>query len=80
MMDVYDLGPITGITEDTGGRRLRGFNVISVSGWPLVSFNYETAEEATAAREQMREGIATAKLIVPMTNNAPTHLYEIGSS
>lgn len=44
-MDVYDLGPITGITEDTGGRRLHGFNVIGVSCRPLVSFNYDTEEK-----------------------------------
>jgi hypothetical protein len=48
-MDFYDLGPIAGITEDTGGRRLHGFNVICGSGRPLVSFNYETEEEAAAA-------------------------------
>ena len=48
-MDVYDLGPIARITEDTGRRRLHGFNVIGVSGRPLVSFNYETEEEAAAA-------------------------------
>jgi hypothetical protein len=78
-MDVYDLGPIAGNTEDTGGRRLHGFNVIGVAGRPLVSFNYETEEEAAAAREKMREAIARAKLIVPMTNDAPTHLDEIGS-
>ena len=78
-MDVYDLAPIAGITEDTGGRRLHGFNVIGVSGRHLVSFNYETEEEAAAAREQMREAIARAKLIVPLTNDAPTLLDEIGS-
>jgi hypothetical protein len=77
-MDVYDLGPIVGITADTVGRRLHGFNVIGVSGRPLVSFNYETEEEAAAAREQIREAIARAKLIVPMID-APTHLDEIGS-
>ena len=33
-MDFYDLGPIAGITEDTGGRRLHGFNVICVSAGP----------------------------------------------
>jgi hypothetical protein len=78
-MDVYDLGPIARITEDTGRRRLHGFNVIGVSGRPLVSFNYETEEEAAAAREQMREAISRAKLIVPVTNESPTHLDEIGS-
>jgi hypothetical protein len=75
----YEVGVITRVRESNGGRTLHGFNVIGINGRPLVTFNYETEEEATAAREQMREAIARAKLIVPITNDAPTHLDEIGS-
>jgi hypothetical protein len=44
---------------------LHGFNVIGGNGRPLVTFNYETEEEAAAAREQMLEGVARVKAIVP---------------
>jgi hypothetical protein len=44
---------------------LHGFNVIGGNGRLLVTFNFETEEEAAAAREQMREAVARAKAIVP---------------
>ena len=61
----YELSAITQHTESIGGRVLHGFNVIGGNGRPLVTFNYETEEEAAAAREQMREGVARVKAIVP---------------
>jgi hypothetical protein len=64
-MITYELGPVFSTTESNGGRVLHGFSVIGINGRPLVAFNYETEEEAAAAREQMRQAIATAKSIVP---------------
>jgi hypothetical protein len=64
-MIVYELSAITRCTESNGGRVLHGFNVINLNGRPLVTFHYETEEEAAAAREQMRQSISTAKSIVP---------------
>jgi hypothetical protein len=61
----YELSAITQLTESNGGRVLHGFNVIGGNGRPLVTFNYETEEEAAAAREQMLEGVARVKAIVP---------------
>ena len=37
--------------EGNGGRTLHGFNAIGVDGRSVVTFNYETEEEAAAARE-----------------------------
>jgi hypothetical protein len=62
---IYEVGVITPVRESNGGRILHGFNVIGVEGRALVTFDYETEEEAAAAREQMREAVARAKSIVP---------------
>jgi hypothetical protein len=43
---IYEVGAITPVWESNGGRTLHGFNVISISGRPLVTFNYESEEEA----------------------------------
>jgi hypothetical protein len=61
----FEVGSIITVKESNGGRILHGFNVIGINGRPLVTFNYETKEEAAAAREQMREPVARAKTIVP---------------
>jgi hypothetical protein len=61
---IYEVGVITPVRESNGGRTLHGFNIIGV-GRPLVTFNYETEEEAAAAREQMRKAVAGAKTIIP---------------
>jgi hypothetical protein len=63
-MITYELSSVFSITE-SGSRVLHGFSVVGINGRPLVAFNYETEEEAAAAREQMRQAIATAKSIVP---------------
>ena len=60
-----ELGAIAALRESNGGQILHGFNVMGAGGRPLVTFNYETEEEAAAAREQMREAVARAKVIVP---------------
>ena len=64
-MITYEVGPITAVRETNGGRTLHGFNVIGINGHPLVTFNYETEEEAAAAREEMRGAVARAKAIIP---------------
>jgi hypothetical protein len=43
---IYEVGAITPVWESNGGRTLHGFNVISISGRPLVTFNYESEKEA----------------------------------
>jgi hypothetical protein len=64
-MIVFEVSSITAVRESNGGRTLHAFNVSGINGRPLVTFNYETEEEAAAAREQMREPVARAKAIVP---------------
>ena len=60
---VFQVGSITAVKEGNGGRTLHGFDVIGINGRPLVTFNYETEEEAAAAREQMRQQVVRAKTI-----------------
>jgi len=62
---IYKVGMITPVRESNGGRTLHGFNLIGINGRPLVTFNYETEEEAAAAREQMRQAVGRAKTIIP---------------
>ena len=50
-------------TRATGPIRY-GFNIIGVHGQPLVSFAFDTQEEAEAAHKGMQPIIAMAKLIV----------------
>ena len=59
-MIIYESGPVASTKETNGGRVLHGFSVVGLNGRPLVTFNYETEEEAAPAREQMRQGIAMA--------------------
>ena len=46
---ICEVGVITPIRESDGGRTLHGFNVIGINRRPLVTFNYETEEEAAAS-------------------------------
>jgi hypothetical protein len=64
-MIIYEVGSITAVKESNGSRILHGFNVTGINGRPLVTFNYDTEEEAAAAREQMREAVARARTIIP---------------
>jgi hypothetical protein len=64
-MIIYEVGSITAVKESNGSRILHGFNVIGINGRSLVTFNYDTEEEAAAAREQMREAVARARTIIP---------------
>jgi hypothetical protein len=57
-MDIYSLGKVQSTTDGYG------FNIIGVHGRPLVSFSFETQEEADAAHKAMRPIIAMAKGVV----------------
>jgi hypothetical protein len=63
-MDTYNLGKIA---STTGGRGalFHGFDIYGVHGIPIVSFSFETREQAEAAHKAMRDIVATAKLITP---------------
>ena len=63
-MDVYILGKVAS-TTDGRGTSFHGFNIIGVSGQPLVTFWFETKAEADAAHKTMRDVVAKAKLIKP---------------
>jgi hypothetical protein len=58
-MDTYNLGAVQ---STTGGP---GFNIVGVHGRPLVTFSFDTQEEADAARDAMHAIVAKAKVITP---------------
>jgi hypothetical protein len=57
-MDIYNLGKVQSTTDGAG------FDIIGVRRRPLVTFVFETQEEADAAHKAMQPIIATAKVIV----------------
>jgi hypothetical protein len=63
-MDTYNLGKVA---STTGGRGalFHGFDIYGVHGRPIVSFSFETREEADAAHTAMQSIVETAKLITP---------------
>ena len=63
-MDVYNLGKVAS-TTDGRGASFHGFNIIGVTGRPLVTFSFDGQAEAEAAHKAMRDVVATAKLIKP---------------
>ena len=64
-MDVYNLGKVASTTDDARGALRYGFNIIGVTGRPLVTFSFDGQTEAEAAHKAMRDVVATAKLIKP---------------
>ena len=66
-MDVYNLGKVDSTIDGVIGPLLYGFNIIGVRGRPLVTFSFETRDEAESAHKAMLEIVATAKLIKPHT-------------
>jgi hypothetical protein len=58
-MNVYNLGAVQSTTDGPG------FNIVGVRGRPLVTFSFDTQEEADAARDAMHAIIAKAKVITP---------------
>ena len=61
-MDIYNLGDVTS-TTDGRGAFFHSFDIYGVHGRPIVSFSFETREQAEAAHKAMRDIVATAKLI-----------------
>ena len=43
-MDIYNLGKVDSTIDGVIGPLLHGFNVIGVSGRPLVTFSFDTQE------------------------------------
>ena len=66
-MDVYNLGKVDSTIDGVIGPLLYGFNIIDVRGRPLVTFSFETRDEAESAHKAMLEIVATAKFIKPHT-------------
>jgi hypothetical protein len=58
-MDTYNLGAVQSTTDGPG------FNIVGVHGRPLVTFSFDTQEEADAARDAMHAIVAKAKVITP---------------
>jgi hypothetical protein len=58
-MDTYNLGAVQSTTDGPG------FNIVGVHGRPLVTFSFDTQEEADAARDAMHAIIAKVKVITP---------------
>ena len=58
-MDIYNLGKVQSTTDGPG------FNIIGVHSRPLVTFSFDTQEEADAAHGAMQAIVAKAKVITP---------------
>jgi len=65
-MDVYNLSKVDSTIEGVIGPLRYGFNIIGVRGRPLVTFSFETRDEAESAHNAMLQIVATAKLIKPL--------------
>ncbi len=61
-MNIYNSGKVALITDDESMLRF-GFSIIGVIERPIVSFEFETQEEAEAAHKTMQAIVAKAKLI-----------------
>ena len=64
-MDIYNLGKVNSTIDGVIGPLRHGFNIIGVHGRPLVTFSFDTQEEAETAHKAMRDVVASAKLIKP---------------
>jgi hypothetical protein len=64
-MDIYNLTKVDSTIDGVIGPLLYGFNIIGVRGRPLVTFSFETLEDAESAHKAMRAIVASAKLIKP---------------
>ena len=64
-MDLYNLDKVATTMDGAMGASLYGFNIIGVHGRPLVSFAFETQEDAEAVYNLMQAIVAKAKVITP---------------
>jgi hypothetical protein len=60
-----NLGKIDSMIDGVIGPFLYGFNIIGIHGRPLVTFSFDTQEEAESAHKAMRGIVASAKRIKP---------------
>ena len=54
-MDIYNLGKINSTIDGVIGPLLHSFNIIGVHGRPIVTFSFDTQEEAEIAHKAMRD-------------------------
>ena len=64
-MAIYNLTKVDSTIDGVIGPLLYGFNIIGVQGRPLVTFSFETRDEAEVAHNAMIDIVASAKLIKP---------------
>jgi hypothetical protein len=64
-MDIYNLTKVDSTIDGVIGPLLYGFNIIGVRARPLVTFSFDTQEEAESAHKAMRDIVASAMLIKP---------------
>ena len=65
-MDLYNLDKVASTMDGAMGASLfYGFNIIGVHGRPLVTFAFETQEDAEAVYNLMQAIVAKAKVITP---------------
>ena len=64
-MDIYNLTKVDATIDGVIGPILYGFNIIGVQGRPLVTFSFETSDEAKVAHKAMQHIVSSAKLIKP---------------
>src|ERR1700733_5842817 len=62
-MNPYNLTAVSPTKEAPRDCLLFSFNIVGVTGRPVVSFSYETQAEAEYARNAMQPIIAKAKLV-----------------
>jgi hypothetical protein len=64
-MNIYDLSNVDSTIDGVLGQLRYGFNIVGGHGRPLVSFSFESRDEADDARKAMQAIIASAKGIKP---------------
>jgi hypothetical protein len=64
-MATYNLSKVDSTIDGVIGPLMYGFNITGVHGRPLVTFSFETGDEAEVAHKALQPIIATAKGITP---------------
>jgi hypothetical protein len=63
---MWKVSDVMSVELERFGRGGYGFNVITDRGKPLVTFGYETQEEAQDAAQQVKAAIERAVLVRPL--------------
>jgi hypothetical protein len=66
MPSIYMLTPVKKVTSDGGRQPHYSFTIVGIIGKPLVSFAFESREEAEKARQQMQDAVTAALAITPL--------------